>query len=393
MARIADGWKVALAGTGVNFFMSIPYAWSIIASGLNQQLGWSPVQAAFPYTVFLISYSLFMAPVGRWQDRVGPRRVVTIGGFVLGGSSLLSALFLSPAGLAILWGGVYGFGAACCYASATPAAMKWFTPGRKGLVAGVVVTGSGISAFLMAPLVYYLAGFGMRITFLVLGILLLAGITSLSRFINNPPDYFAQSKYLTLSGPWYRMFRVPQIIMLWLMFWVTTGIGVTFVTHLDTMARVQASFGLGYVLVALFAFFNAVGRITAGLVTDRIGPKRAMSLDFSITLLALVLLLQVSSPFSLGFIVSILGLAYGGLYALFPAAIAAYFGEKDLGLIYGLIFTALGAGGLFPLITGYLFDRQGDFFGAYIVLVIACVAVLLLSFFLNKPIEEKAILN
>ncbi len=42
MARIADGWKVALAGTGVNFFMSIPYAWSIIASGLNQQLGWSP---------------------------------------------------------------------------------------------------------------------------------------------------------------------------------------------------------------------------------------------------------------------------------------------------------------------------------------------------------------
>lgn len=393
MARIADGWKVALAGTGVNFFMSIPYAWSIIASGLNQQLGWSPVQAAFPYTVFLISYALFMAPVGRWQDRVGPRRVITIGGFILGGSSLLSALFLSPAGLAILWGGVYGFGAACCYASATPAAMKWFAPGKKGIVAGVVVTGSGISAFLMAPLVFYLAGFGMRVTFVVLGLLILGGITLLSRFINNPPDYIAQSKNLTLSGPWYRMFRVPQIIMLWLMFWVATGIGVTFVTHLDTMARVQASFGLGYILVALFAFFNAVGRIAAGFVTDRIGPKKAMTLDFSVTLLALVLLLQATSPFSMGFIVSILGLVYGGLYTLFPATIAAYFGEKDLGLVYGLIFTGLGAGGLFPLITGYLFDRQGDFYGAYIILVIACAAVLILSFFLNKPIEEKTTMS
>ncbi len=38
--------------------------------------------------------------------------------------------------------------------------------------------------------------------------------------------------------------------------------------------------------------------------------------------------------------------------------------------------------------TGYLFDRQGDFFVAYIVLVIACAAVLLLSFFMNKLIEK-----
>ncbi len=391
--RIAEGWKVALAGAGVNFFMSIPYAWSIIASGLIQQWGWSAVQAAFPYTVFLISYSLFMAPVGRWQDRAGPRRVIAKGGLILGSASLISAFFINPVALAFLWGGVYGFGAACCYASATPAAMKWFPAGEKGLVTGVVVTGAGISAFVMAPLIYFLTGYGMRTTFVVLGFLLLGGITLLSRLINNPPGQVFRPKEFPLSGRWYTILRIPQFAMLWFMFWVSTGIGVTFVTHLDTMARVQVSFGLGYILVALFAFFNAVGRMAAGVITDRIGSTRAITLDFSITLLALFFLLQANSPLSMGLIVSGLGLTYGGLYTIFPATVASFFGEKDLGLVYGLIFTALGAGGFFPLITGHLFGRQGDFSGAFLLLVIFCAAGLVLSLFLKKPAIRNAVEN
>lgn len=113
-----------------------------------------------------------------------------------------------------------------------------------------------------------------------------------------------------------------------------------------------------------------------------------MTLDFCVTLLALVLLLQFSSPLSMGIIVSTLGLAYGGLYTLFPATIATYFGEKDFGLYFGLLYTALGAGGLFPLIAGYLFGRQGDFQGAFLLLIIACAAVVVLSLLLKKPVVK-----
>ncbi len=383
---------MALAGTGVNFLVGIPYAWSIIATGLSHQLGWSPVQAAFPYTVFLLSYSFFMVLAGKWQDHAGPRLVVTTGGLLVGVASLLSAFFLSPAGVAILWGALYGFGAACCFGSVTPAAMKWFSHEKKGLATGVVVTGMGVSAFVMAPLVFYLVNFGMKNAFLILGCLLLLGVTPLARLIRNPPGEDIQAVKQTRTGPWYEIFRVPQFIMLWFMFWVMTGTGVTFVTHLDSMSRVHVAFERGYILVALFAFFNAAGRIIFGLVSDRIGRSRAMTLDFSVTLLSLVLLLQASSSLYMGLVVSALGLAYGGLYTLFPATIATYFREKDFGLYYGLLYTALGAGGIFPLIAGYLFGQQGHFLGTFLLLIITCAVVVVLSLLLKKPLI-KAELN
>lgn len=392
--RIYDGWKVAFAGAAINFLVGIPYVWSIIASALSLQLGWSPVQAAFPYTVFLLSYSFFMVLAGRWQDHAGPRLVATVGGLCVGAASLLSAFLLSPAGVTAMWGLFYGFGAACCFGSVTPAAMKWFSQEKKGLATGVVVTGMGISAFVMAPLVHYLTGYGMSSAFLILGLLLLLGVTPLSRLIRNPPhmeQQVHQAGGLPKTARWHEVIRYPQFMVLWLMFWVMTGIGVTFVTHLDSMVRVHASFERGYILVALFAFFNAAGRIIAGLVSDRIGRKKAMTLDFCVTLVALVLLLQVASPLHMGLIVSIVGLAYGGLYTLFPAIIATYFGEKNFGLIYGLLYTGLGAGGIFPLIGGYLFGQQGDFRGTFLMLITACAAVVLLSLFLKKPVYKNEV--
>lgn len=389
-SRVYDGWKVAFAGTGVNFLVGIPYAWSIIATGLSQQLGWNPVQAAFPYTAFLISYSLLVVLAGRWQDFKGPRRVVTTGGICVGLASLVSAFVLTPAGVTLTWGLLYGFGAACCFAAVTPAAMKWFPPEKKGLATGVVVTGMGISAFVMAPLVFFLVGYGMRNAFLILGVMLLLGVTLLARNIRNPPGYVpVPSEGLPTIGRWYSVFRIPSFILLWLMFWVMTGTGVTFVTHLDSMVRIHAAYDRGYVMVALFSFFNAAGRIVLGLLSDRIGRSKAMTLDFSVTLLALIAILHVGSPFAMGVIVCIIGLAYGGLYTLFPATIASYFGEKDFGLVFGLLYTGLGAGGVFPIMAGYFFGRQGDFSGAFLMLIVASAAVVALSLFLKKPLPQE----
>jgi OFA family oxalate/formate antiporter-like MFS transporter len=44
--------------------------------------------------------------------------------------------------------------------------------------------------------------------------------------------------------------------------------------------------------------------------------------------------------------ICIVGLCFGGYLAIFPAITADYYGTKNIGINYGLVFTAYGVGGL-----------------------------------------------
>lgn len=58
------GWKVAMAGFFVNLITGVIYTWSIIASALSVDLGWSYTQASLPYTVFIFCYPPAMIIAG-----------------------------------------------------------------------------------------------------------------------------------------------------------------------------------------------------------------------------------------------------------------------------------------------------------------------------------------
>jgi len=324
---------------------------------------------------------------------VGPQRMVIAGGIILAGATLLSAYLITPVGMTILWGGLWGLGLACSFAAVTPAAIKWFYPSRKGLVTGIVVFGMGISAFIMAPLVNYsIANLGLQATLQIIGIILLFGVLISSFFVENPPEELSRQNSTVKKGTGFapaQIFRCPQFYLLWLIFCFISGTGVTFVSHLDTISRVQFSFGQGFLMVSLFSFFNAWGRIVAGVLSDWLGRSKAMTFIFSALTLTLAGIIFFRTPTLLALAVSIVGLSYGGLFTLFPATVSTFFGEKDFGFFYGLIFSGMMVGGLFPLITSYLFEVRGDFTAAFILLLIFCFAAVLLSLLVKKPPERE----
>src|SRR5262245_61572679 len=200
-------WVVVFAGTAVNLCLGILYAWSIwkanlvgsaqhpagtAMDGLNE--GWvylKDAQATWAYAICGITFAIFMIPGGLLQDKFGPRLGATLGGLFLGCGCILAGLGRSYwaliAGFGVLGGIGMGFG----YAAAAPAAVKWFGPHRRGLVAGLVVGGYGAAAIYISPTARYLiANYGISGSFIALGILFAIVIVTAAQLLANPArDY------------------------------------------------------------------------------------------------------------------------------------------------------------------------------------------------------------
>jgi len=170
--------------------------------------------------------------------------------------------------------------------------------------------------------------------------------------------------------------------------------------HLAKIVAAQSNNAIqtGFVFVALLAVFNAAGRIVAGVVSDRIGR--------TVTLVS-VFLLQASnmiffSGFSTftGFVVgsAVVGFSYGACLSLFPATAADRWGTKNLGLNYGILFTAWGVGGVFgPILAGRIADATGSYQLAYQISAGLLILATLLAMFsyvgvsVNLPDREVTI--
>ncbi|HQE10993.1 MAG TPA: MFS transporter, partial [Bacillota bacterium] len=335
------GTKVALAGAFINFSLGLFYAWSVFAEGLIRDYGWTKAAAAFPYTCELLVFSVTMIFAGRFQDRMGPRRAAVICGLFAGAALILCSFAINPAGLTLLFGLLFGCASAFGYAAATPAALKWFPPEKRGLITGVVIMPMGAAALLWSPAIKLLLNeVGLRGAFLLCGLFLLAAITLAAQAIRLPgeskaPSQQGNERAASAGIDWRLLLRNPLFILLWLMLGLSTGTGVMFIGQLVQVAEMNFQVSWGYLLVSLFALTSTLGRIGGGLLCDRIGYLR--SVRAALLLLAAAMLLFSSSWGNPALVAAtlFLGSGYGSLYTSFPTAVGHLFGLEHFGFIYG----------------------------------------------------------
>ena len=402
------GWLVTFSGTGLNLALGTLYAWSVFGKQFTEAIdkggfGWSKTAAAMPYSIAIGVFALMMIPAGRLQDKLGPGIIATIGAILMAAGMIVTSLSTPgnalPAiiGFGILAGAGIGFG----YASATPAAVKWFPPEKKGLIAGIVVAGFGLASVYVAPVSQYLLGsYGVGKSFLILGIAF--GIVTLiiTRFIKNPPSPVAakpnpaQAKAAPASQndyTWTEMMKTPTFYLLWLEFTCGALAGLMIIGHLAKIVAVQSNntIKLGFIFVALLAVFNAGGRVLAGALSDKIGRIRTI---FIVSVgQAIIMFLFSGASTITGFVVgsAIIGICYGSCLSLFPSACGDYWGMKNLGLNYGILFTAYGVGGIFgPILAGRIADSTGNYSMAYTIAAGLMILAAVLTFFTKAPAKK-----
>ena len=394
----------------LNLSIGVLYAWSVLTSVMTSPIasdgwGWTSSQAGLPFTVAIIVFATAMLFGGRLQDKIGPGRVAMVGGLLAGSGIILSGLVgNNVTGIVLSFGVLAGTGMGFGYGSVTPPALKWFHPGKKGLISGLVVAGFGLSAVYFGPLTSTLLGrFGIQTTLLIIGVgVLLLSVTA-SLFIKNPPPGYIPPVPANLKQSAAKiapamdfarseMLKTKRFYLMFIMFLLTASVGLMFIGNMTKIAQTQAGITTATVLAMLVSFLaimNTVGRVIGGMISDKIGRIKTLYMVFILQMLNMgAFMFYQNLPMLIIGIIGV-GFCFGTLLSVFPALTADQYGLKNIGANYGIMFMAWGfAGVVAPVIANYLYDIYGNFNTAYIICAVMMAAMIFVNFLLQKDIAR-----
>lgn len=418
-------WVVTFAGVAVNLCLGILYAWSVwkgalvapkgvapgtLMTGLNE--GWtylSDAQGTWPYVICGVVFALFMIPGGKVQDKYGPKVGAITGGLFLAAGCILAGLMKSYAGLILGFGILGGIGMGIGYAAPTPAAVKWFGPHKRGLVVGLVVGGYGAAAIYVSPLgTYFMRNYGISGSFIGLGCIFAVVVIAAGMLLSWPPAGYVPPAPPAISAAgqakksatqtkvdWEAgdMIKTAQFFALVFMFVGSSQSGLLIIGNAapmlgKTAASVAFLAANGWILASYGGLVNASGRIGTGIYSDKIGRSNAYLINCVVSAICLFLMptiMKSGNVFLLFLAVGIAYWQYGGGLSLIPAFTADFFGPKNLGFNYGLVFIGWGIAFFVPQAAGYIKDATGSLDNAFYLSGAILVVAIIVSRLTKRP--------
>ena len=432
--KVMNRWLVVIGAILIQLCLGAIYAWSVFTkqiTAVDGIYGFSAQQAAWVFSAGLATFAVVMVVAGRLQARLGPKPIAVAGGIVLGAGYILGGFFGSSFVMQLICIGIIG-GAGIGLAYVVPIAVgvKWF-PDKKGMISGLAVAGFGFGATLWVKLAgSWFGGLlnttslfglpGVQSVFFIYGIIFLVLVLLGSLVMKNPPEGYKPEGWepaaagtttkatgsveLTSS----KMLRTPQFYSIWLMFIGSglAGLMVIYCIRLFGVDALQASGAatdakaagmIAGTAMAWYAILNGLGRIIWGTVSDKIGRKIALFLMCLFQGVIMLFFYKMGHS-QIGLIIGacIIGFNFGGNFALFPAATADFFGNKNVGTNYGWVFLAYGIAGIAgPQIAGYFKDAaKGGEVSAWVtpflVAGISCLVAAVIGLLLKAPKERAA---
>jgi OFA family oxalate/formate antiporter-like MFS transporter len=371
------GWIVVGAAFTVLFLAyGVQYAFGLFFAALTEEFGWSRASLSGVFSLYAAAYAFFGLFAGRLTDRWGPRAVVALGGGFLGlGLGLSGGVHALAPLYATYFLAAVGMSTAYVPCSATVA--RWFAA-RRGLAVGLAMSGASVGTFAGPPLVaLLLVAVGWRRAYVVLGgslalsLGLLAGL-----FVRDPRDrglapYGAASPPPATTGqgawPVRRIVRHRSFALLvgvYMATWIPVFMPPV---HLVPLARdLGLSAVVGAAALSALGGGSLVGRLTMGILSDAIGRRPALAISLGLQTLAFTGLAGASGPVTLLAAAAGFGFGYGAVSTLMPAVVTDFYGPTHAGQLVGLIFGLAGpAGGLGPVLAGWLFDTTGSYVPAF----------------------------
>ncbi len=377
-------------------------SYGVFFNPLIEEFGWSraTVSGAFSAGFLIMGFSSIF--VGRLIDKTGPRNVMTATGLLFGLGHLLMSRLGSVWQLYLFYGVLTGIGLCSADVITLSTTARWFSS-KRGLMTAVVKIGTGVGQ-LIIPLAasFLILSYGWRTSYIIVGSGLLLLLLPIAQFLKFPPEQIdPMADYKRETSPFIQypsdeglslneIYRTRQFWTIcaatFSIFFCLQVIIIHIIPHVRDIGIYPTKAAS---IVSLIGAVSMAGRFFTGILIDRIGGKKAITLCF-IFLIAGLLWLQIAKELWMFYLFALIyGLAHGGFFTAISPIVAEFFGIGAHGLLFGtVLFSGTIGGSIGPVLAGYIFDETAKYNLAFwLCLLISIIGLTL--FLLLKPMEKR----
>jgi len=401
------GAWLMLGGAFAAFAVSagIMHSYAVFLVAFIEEFRWSRAETSIAYSVSQLVAGGSSPLVGAMVDRLGPRRLLLLGGglIVVGllGSVLISALWQ----IILLYGIIMTIGANCLgMVVFVPLLSRHFVR-RRGMAVSILQSANGFGRAASAPLVQLLIStLGWRQTYLVQAAFMAAAVPFLAAVFRRAARYPATAEPVELASasapvavplpsPSWTLAEAIRTPHFWLLFavYLFTGLG-SFLVSLHQLAfAVDVGFDKLYAagVLGMGSFLAIAGTIFTGTLSDYIGREWSAILAYGISIIGVVCALLITSPdqhWLLWLHACFFGLTWGARGPAITAKTADLFPGRRLGTILGVITIGSGIGSAAGAwAAGWIFDLSGSYRLAFILSIAAYIGGCIAFWALRRP--------
>jgi MFS family permease len=372
-------------------------SFSVFYVALLEEFHWSHGVGATIVSLNSLVYAGVSPAVGYAFDRLGPRVMLPLAGFLMGLGFVLSGFSNSLGELYIFYGVLAAVGqGGLGFVTQSALLSHWFVR-RRATAIGLATAGQGLGMITIVPLAQILiSGLDWRGAFMWLGVLILATVVPTNAIfqqrapvdVGQLPDgeVFAadakpaDSRTAAKKYDW-TLSKAVRSAPFWMIatghLALGTGLFIVYthlVAHLveQGFEKLSAAFALG-----MIGLMRVAGTFVWGYASDRLGRQKAYGLSVLITLAGLICLLRIGAGSPLWFTymgVVLYGIGHSAGNPTYGAVIGDIFSGKNIGTILGFLEITFGIGmALGSWSGGTIFDVTGSYRWAFALSVICFV--------------------
>jgi OFA family oxalate/formate antiporter-like MFS transporter len=384
-------YLIVLAGMVMQLSIGSIYAYSKWIEPLSKELNWDAHDTKTGFSLAICFLGLTAAFMGKFAQKIGPKKAGLIAAAFLAIGLLGSALSVKIGSLYLFYltfGILQGIGLGFGYIVPVYTVVKWF-PDRPGFASGIIIMsfalGSLLTSFLIGPLC---ASMGLSGAFGVLGITYGICMLGSALYLANPAS-ITNNQHLHEDLTAKQIITDKRFIALWLLLFLNVCGGIAIISKAAILGEevVGMSTAQATMFVAIIGLFNGIGRLFWSSISDKIGCWTTFMIFIGINAVCFALIPTFSTnQISFQTLTFIIIAGYGAGFATMPSFVKDIFGADKYGPVLGYILTAWSAAAFAgPLLLGLTADIS-IFYLFAVLLLIALLVGLWLNTLLLKPV-------